>query len=120
MLTIRKEQFAVFEKHEIKKFEDPTYLHLNILYPERCQDIGEPRLRRMIQYGIKRAASYGIRLENDVRKYIEVMLLLGPDFDKDPKFPWAASLLNDKDLGDPKVKATRLHETARKSLPNQA
>jgi len=120
MFTIRAEQFAVFEKHEIKKFEDPTYLQLNITYPERCQDIGEPKLRRMIQYGVKRAAAYGIQLENDVRKYIEVMLLLGPDFDKDPKFPWAASLLNDKNLSDPKVKATRLYETAMKSLPNQA
>jgi hypothetical protein len=120
MLTIRKEQFAVFEKNEIKKFEDPTYLHLNILYPERCQDIGEPKLRRMIQYGVKRAFSYAIQLENDVRKYIEVMLLLGPDFDKDPKFPWATSILNDKNLSDPGIKATRLHETAVKSLPNHA
>jgi hypothetical protein len=119
MLTIRKEQFAVFEKEEIKKFEEPTYLHLNILYPERCQDIGEPKLRRMIQYGIKRAASHGIQLENDVRKYIEVMLVLGPDFDNDPHFPWAASILTDESLKDPKLKASRLHETAMKNLAAQ-
>jgi hypothetical protein len=74
----------------------------------------------LIQYGIKRAASYGIQLENDVRKYIEVMLLLGPDFDKDPKYPWATSILTDKNLTDPKVKADRVYETARKNPPNQA
>lgn len=120
MLAIRKEQFDAFEKQEVKKFEDPTYLHLNELYPDQCQHLGETKLRRTIQYGIKRAAAYGIQREDDVRKYVEVMVLLGPDFDKDPKFPWASSVLNDEKLKDPKAKATRLYETARKRILAQA
>lgn len=119
MLTIRKEQFAAFEKQEVKKFEDPTYLHLNKLYPVQCQNLGESKLRQMIQVGIKRAAAYGILREHDVRKYIEVMVVLGPDFDRDTKFPWASSLLNDEKLKDPKAKANRLYETAMKSLQGE-
>jgi hypothetical protein len=120
MLTIRKEQYSVFEQNEILKFENPTYIHLNQLYPEQCQDLGEPRLRRMIKYGIQRAATYEIRTAESVHKYIEVMLLLGQDFDKDSNYPWAEKLLNDENLRNPKTKADRVHESALQYLSKKA
>jgi hypothetical protein len=113
MLTIRKEQFALFERSEITKFEEPTYLRLNELFPEKCQDLGETRLRKMIHYGIQRSSSYGITAADHVRTYIDVMMLLGPDFDKDPKYPWAEKTLGDKDYSkDPKIRVARVHEEA--------
>lgn len=115
MLTIRKEQFAVFQQHELGKFEDPTYLRLNELYPEKCQDFGETRLRRLIRYGVQRAASYKIGAPDDVRTYIDVMMLLGPDFDKDPAYAWAAEILNDAEVTNSNLRVTRLHETALKT-----
>ncbi len=112
MFAIRKEQYSVFEKNELKKFEDPTYLHLNELYPDQCQDLGEARLRSLIQYGIQRAASYELLAAGDVRTYIEVMMLLGSEFYKYPKYSWAEKLLTDKATNDPNVRVARVHETA--------
>jgi hypothetical protein len=120
MLTIRKEQFAVFQSNELTKFEEPTYLRLNSLYPAKCQDLGETHLRKLIRYGVQRAASYEITRTEEVRTYIDVMMLLGPDFDKDANYPWAKSLLQDEAVKDAKIKVDRLHQTAIKQLSGQA
>ncbi len=120
MFTLRKEQFAVFERMEIAKFENPVYLRLNELFPEKCQDFGEALVRNLIRYGIQRAASYEILGAVDVRTYIDVMMLLGPDFDKDPNYPWAEKLLRDKNVTDPGVRVARVHETAVKLQSEKA
>jgi hypothetical protein len=120
MFAIRKEQFAVFERHEIAKFEGPCYLRLNEVFPGQCQDLGETRVRDMIRYGIQRAASYEIGASDDVRTYIDVMMLLGRDFDKDPNYPWARKLLCDENLKDPSVRVARVHEVASKLRSEKA
>jgi len=94
MLTIRKEQMAVFAQAEIKKFEDRVVIHLKKFFPGQCHALGESQLREVIRYGIKRAAAYGITAARDVCKYIDLMVVLGRDFDTDKELPWVGAILS--------------------------
>ena len=113
MLTIRKEQLAVFGPLGKKAFEDRMITHLKKVFPEQSESLGEPKLRKIIQYGTQRAASYKIISERDVCKYIDLMILYGADFDKDPKLPWAQSILQNKGIKDPTIKIDNLFNAAK-------
>jgi hypothetical protein len=114
MLTIRKEQLAVFGPLGKKAFEDRMVTHLNKIFPEQSKSLGEPKLRETIQYGTQRAASYRIISERDVCKYIDLMILYGCDFDKDPANSWAQSVLQNQAIRNPSSKIERLYKAAKK------
>ncbi len=114
MLAIRREQWALFSQAEVRKFEDWTVSHLKKFFPRQCAAMGDPKLRETIQYGIRRAASYGITVKRDVCKYIDVMIALGQDFDKDERFAWAPQILGQRNGSG--VKAEMLLQSAVKQL----
>lgn len=114
MLTIRKEQLAAFAPLGKKAFEERMIAHIKKVFPEQFQSLGEPKLRETIQYGTQRAASFRIISERDVCKYIDLMLLYGRDFDKDPALPWAQSILQNQALRNPTAKIGRLYKAAQK------
>jgi len=114
MLTIRKEQLAVFGPVGKKAFEDRMVAHLKRVFPDKSEVLGEPQLRETIQYGTQRAAAYRIISERDVCRYIDLMILYGRDFDKDPHLPWAQSTLENRALRNPTSKIERLYKAAKK------
>jgi hypothetical protein len=114
MLTIRKEQLAVFGPLGKKAFEDRVLAHLKKVFPEQSESLGEPKLRETIQYGTQRAAAYRITSERDVCKYIDLMVVCGRDFDKDPAHPWAQSILQNESIRNPSSKIERLYKAAKK------
>lgn len=93
MLVIRTEQMSAFSAAAEKQFEDWMVLHLNKFFASKCSRMGEDALRELIRYGIRRAASYGLTIRREVCKYIDVMLVFGRDFEKDPRHAWAQPIL---------------------------
>jgi hypothetical protein len=116
MLNIRKEQMAVFDPLGEKAFEDRMVAHLKKVFSEQSESLGEPKLRETIQYGTQRAGAYRIIFEIDVCKYIDLMILCGRDFDKDPAFPWAQTILTNQNLRNPSQKVDRLCRAARRQF----
>jgi hypothetical protein len=114
MLAIRKEQLAVFGPLGKKAFEDRMIAHVKKIFPEQSETLGEPKLRETIQYGTQRAAAYCIISERDVCKYIDLMILYGRDFDKDPNHPWAHSVLQNQAIRNPSSKIERLYKAAKR------
>jgi hypothetical protein len=114
MLTIRKEQLAVFGPLGKNAFEDRMIAHVKKVFPEQSETLGETKLRASIQYGTQRAAAYRITSERDVCKYIDLMILYGRDFDKDPNNPWAQSVLQNQAIRNPSSKIERLYKAAKK------
>jgi hypothetical protein len=114
MLTIRKEQMSVFGPLGKKAFEDRMLAHLKKVFPEQSEALREPELRETIQYGTQRAVAYHITSERDVCKYIDLMILYGRDFDKDPNHPWAQSILQNQSIKNPSTKVDRLFNAAKK------
>jgi hypothetical protein len=112
MHTIRKEQFAVFQKVASQNFENRMLSHIKKCFPKQMQELGEPRMRELIRYGIQRTASYRIRKQPDICMYIDIMIVFGRDFDRDPALPWASGILGDKSLPGPAAKIIELHKAA--------
>ncbi len=114
MLTIRKEQLAVFREPAINDYIKRTVVQLIECFPEKCEAMGEPKVRETVKYGVQRSASYGITSEGDVRRYVDLMVMFGPDFDQDPQLPWAASILNNQAIINPTTKVNRLYKAVKK------
>jgi len=112
MLTITKEQLAIFREPAIEVFVKKVLVHLNKCFPEKCKEMSE-QVEKLVRYGIGRAAGYDIRAERDVVKYIDLMMVFGVDFDDDPKLPWASRILNDPNLPLPRRKIWELNNAAK-------
>ena len=112
MLEIRPAQMEVFQEAALLRFEDEMVGHLRQLAPQHCNAVGEEGLRQVIRTGLKRAASYGLTNRGPVRFYLDLMIMLGSDFDTDPQYPWAAVLLKDSAIPDQMTRAERLYKKA--------
>jgi hypothetical protein len=119
MLTIRQDQAEVFRQNALRKFEDRMITHIGKFFPKEFAALGEAKTRETIQYGIKRAKSYGIVAERDVCKYIDLMVVFGRDFDRDKRLPWARSVLEDPTLRGPSDRTDRLYKAAMENSSNR-
>ncbi len=104
MLTIRNEQMSVLRKYMLKQFENRALKHLTEKLPNECNMLGGESVRETIREGIERSKAYGVVTEYDVRRYLEWMIILGPEFDTDAKTAWAGGILrSDKMRGFEKM-----------------
>ncbi|WP_375769197.1 hypothetical protein NR798_47270 [Archangium gephyra] len=99
MLRISREQLQVFEQLSRQSFVNETIDHLRQFTPVHARSLQPDGLRSIIELGVQRAHRHGFTQRGPVRLYIEVMFILGSDFDSDPQFPWAAAVL-DKERAD--------------------
>lgn len=102
-MRIRPEQMAVFAQNEREKFQDWIVEHLRRFFPEQCEAAGEQEVRRIVLEGIERAAGYGIKSRKGVCKYIDLIVLLGRDFETDQRFPAAANILRQPIPADSRI-----------------
>ena len=114
MLTIRSAQVEAFSEEAMKSFEELMLPHLKKFFPEFCEAAPEPKLKALIRYGVKRAGSYQITAKRDVSRYIDLMVSLGADFDREPRLPWAGEILRTRN--SPEARISTLLKTAEKHL----
>ena len=112
MFTIRQQHLAAFEQVALEQFEDTVAAHLQENFAEECAALGDSAVHELIAQGVGRAAAYGIEAETDVCLYIDLMVLFGRDFDRDPKLPWASAILRDPKWEDPSARVNHLYDTA--------
>lgn len=115
MLTLRPEQMEQFREAAVKRFERKMLSHLLKFFPKECRLLTEPDLHQMIRQGIAKAKTYGITAERDVCLYLDVMLVLGRDFDRDPKLSWVHSILTRRSLASVSARVERLYDLALES-----
>ncbi len=112
MLIIRQHQMETLQRAALMGFENRMVAHLNHFFPDECAAMEESGTRQIIRYGIERAGHYGIVAERDVCKYIDVMVVFGPDFDTDANLPWAVEILSDETITDNKGRVDLLVTSA--------
>jgi hypothetical protein len=100
MLHIRKEQYEELGKISLKRFEDSMVEHIKEFFPENYDALGEAVVRNVIKYGVDRVEAHGFETEPDANMYIDLMFLLGSNFDTDPQLPWVATILEDESMDD--------------------
>src|SRR5262245_52446241 len=100
MFRIRKEQMDALARHLEESFALRMVRHLLDDFPVQVAalELQEKDLPPLVRRGMANAERYGVVYEEDVERYIECLVLLGPDFDQDPRYPWAAEILNKKEL----------------------
>jgi hypothetical protein len=110
MLKIRKEQYEDLGKISLKRFEDSMVEHVKKFFPKYYEIYEEPLIRKVIRYAVDRAESYDLITERDVCLYINLMFLLGSNFDTDLQLTWAGVILNDEKIVVAFTRIDRLHD----------
>jgi len=98
MLVIRDEQIEALDESMLRSFRNQMVSHLRKACPEETSNMSEEELGSLIQGGIVKAESYEIFEDDDVRRFLEYMLILNPDFDQDSDFPEIQEILNDEEM----------------------
>jgi len=108
MWTISESQFQVLKDGMRANVAGPLVQHCRQNSPRLCDVAGDAGIHKVVDLGIRRAEQYGFRDEPQVRFYIDMMLVLGSEFDTDPQFPWAAATLQDR-FSKPQVRGLVLY-----------
>ncbi len=98
MFVITREQMKLLGAEMEKAFTRRMVEYLRSFFPPQTKEMSDNELRKMVEAATDRAASYGIAEEEDVQRYLELMMRLGRNFDQDPAFGWAGSALRAKDI----------------------
>jgi hypothetical protein len=112
LLKIRDEQMKIFEQAAQRNFAGEMVGHVRQFAPRHSKIIGEHGVRQVVGMGMERARRYGLNNRGPVRFYIELMFMLGSDFDTDPQYPWASEVLNESNCPDQSERADRLFRGA--------
>ena len=94
MLTIRNAQFRTLSLDARRRFEQRVARHLAKFFPDRTAAMDSGELVALIRHGCDRATAHGFKSARDVCKYIDLMVVFGPDFDVDPRHAWAREILD--------------------------
>lgn len=110
MIKIRPPQVEALSKASLRSFEDRMLAHLREYFPVKCTPMKEEEIRREIRRGMEKANTYGFTTEREICLFTDLMFAFGPEFDKDPKHPWAGGILRDKSYPDSQTRIDQLYE----------
>jgi len=94
MLIIRGQHKAAFDQAVGRNLECSLLTHAKRAFGTPVAEMGEPAARVMVRKAIAHAARYGIVQAYEVSRYLDLMFLLGEDFDSDAAIPWAREILD--------------------------
>lgn len=106
MLTIRKEQLAAFER-EIER----TRIQSCINYVRGIN----PAMCTHVEAAVRKCRTYGFNTERQVQRFMNLLCWLGPDFENNPEYPWADSILKNTAV-EPETRIVLLTDKAIEAL----
>jgi len=112
MWTIRGAQLQALEQARQLEFEDRAIAFVRREFAESAA-LDDDRLREAVRIAEHKGEIYRYASEQDVSSYLELMFLLGFDFDESALCSWARQTLTDFDLG-PSTRLQLLVDEARK------
>ena len=98
MMIIREKQIEILSQFMLKQFRNRMMVHLCTCFPENTQNIEDATLQTMIETGLEQAAEYGVTTEDDVRRYLEYVVIHSTNIDTNPEIPWMCEILEDESL----------------------
>jgi hypothetical protein len=112
MLTIRKEQMRVLGSVALRSFEMALVRHFFEFFQDECRLLGTHQVRRVVQLGMSRAMPLGYKTNREIGLYINLMFMLGSDFENDPQIPWARDQIRDQGVFRPYDRIRRVFQSA--------
>ncbi len=98
MLTIRQEQMEVLSAHMRNQFEQRMIKHLRAKFPDRTKDLPDKRIHLVVQDSMRKAKGYHIEYEDDIRRFIEYLVIYGIRLDTREETQWIGDILRRDDL----------------------
>jgi hypothetical protein len=100
MLTIRDAQMQAFGAMMLDSFVDRTVARVAREHPARYEAMGPDATRALVRQGIARAKTYTIEETGAVGAFIDLMVTLHPEFEKQPDMEDVMDILTDYELSD--------------------
>ena len=94
-MVIRQQQMAELAKAMQHRFEQHMLVHLRAHFRSQIGGWSNEPVLRLIRQGIAESEAQGIDAERDVARYIEFLVIYGPQFHS---LAWAAEILDSRDL----------------------
>ena len=93
-------------------FEVYMLSRLRMIFPQKCDCMGDEILRSLIGKAISKARQYELKTERGVMVLAGLLLMLGSSFDKDPVFASITQVLHDQSSADPQARSKLLHQAS--------
>lgn len=110
---------AVLGRERQRDFEDRMLSHIRLCLGALAGRRTDDELRDIVSSGVTHASEYGITYEYEVCLFVDVMLLLGTDFDNSATHPWAREILTDAARRGPRATVDLLYQTAHLIVPRE-
>jgi hypothetical protein len=107
MLVIRQPQREILASPHEARLRERLQHHLSDHFPDECSALGVG-LEQVVGDGLAKARDYGLRTERDLVKFLNLVVALGLEFDREP---WAARVLSRDDRG-PTLRINQLYSNA--------
>jgi hypothetical protein len=98
MLTIRAAQMEALSRERAEECKARLRKMAARCWPEVSARLGDAGLRACVDGAFASCTGRGICGEDDLARYLNVALALGPGFEEDPRYPWARRVLEDASL----------------------
>ena len=109
MLIIRNEQLEALRAAAANEFPAEALRHLAEVLPAELDRLGKTEAVALIGRGIHVALSSGIRRDEDVMAFLELLVVSGPGFEAELAEPWARDTLENSGIsGQAKLQLLRL------------
>lgn len=111
MLNFNAAQLAALSALQREAFTARMVQRLARKHPEEAARVGEAALRSFVERGRAAAERHGLTTEQQIRLYLDLAAVYGPDFDTREDTFWAGEVLRDPAL-TPDEKLARVADIA--------
>lgn len=115
MLIIRKEQMEAFRNSREMEFENRVVAYLKKEFAEQCSQLSDEAIRDSVKTAMLKRKEYRFETEETIILYLNLMYLLGFDFDKNAQHEWVQETLTDYDLPS-RTRLVLLNEKAKNAI----
>jgi len=119
-MIIRPEQMQIFSADVEQRFLRQLVAELHQFAPWHAAILGDSGLETCVQFAARRARRYGFTNRGPIRLYLQMVFLLGAEFDSDPLLPWAGRILADSSIDGQTDRATQLYQALGEYLTHVA
>jgi hypothetical protein len=113
MLVIRPDQVAALEADLFERWMET---HLRTHFAPLCHTRTSADLLGFIRDGAAKARRYGLGERGELQRFINLMLVLGSNFDVDPATAWAGKILGEPGEASPAARLELLYHFAAEHL----
>jgi hypothetical protein len=98
MLAIRPEQMDALGDQSRKQFLQRMADFLRDKFSDRAKKTDNGQIDTFVERGVDKAETYGIEYEDDIRQFLEYLVIYGPDMDVQMETAWIGDILRRADI----------------------